>query len=210
MAHVFRLNRRRSRSQGRNHDRQERHRRAAGPHAALRAARRGGPPRGRPTRCARSPSTRARSSSRAATPGREIYLVVTGRVRLSVLTGGGTRAVLRARRGRLHLRRDRHARRRPAQRRRDRRQQGDRAQPVEARLQAADGYAARSSATPPIRFLCSRVREADQQLEAHRALPDRRPARALLPRRRASEGARQRGGPRRRSSCRCRRASWRC
>ena len=123
--------------------------------------------------------------------------------------GRGARAVVRSRRAGRHLRRDRRARRRLAQRRRHGREQGQRAQPVEAGLQAPDGDRAARGATP---------RSASCARASARPTSSSKPSRCIrskggspasswpprAPRHRAARKAALR------STCRCRRASWRC
>ena len=124
--------------------------------------------------------------------GREIYLVVSGRVRISVLTAEGRElSFAHAEPGAIF---------------------GEIAM-LDGGVRSADATAVnkvsalslskpafkRLMETHPhvadaaVRFLCSRIREADQQLEAIALYPDRGPTGPLLPRRRARQGARQRG-----------------
>ena len=126
--------------------------------------------------------------------GREIYLVVSGRVRISVLTAEGRElSFAHAEPGAIFgeiAMLDGGVR----TRRRHRRQQGQRAQPVEAGVQAPDGdRAARGRGRGALPVLAHpRGRPAAR---SHRAVSDRRAARPLLPRRRARQVAGQRGGP---------------
>ena len=142
-------------------------------------------------------------------PGREIYLVVSGRVRLSVLTAEGRElSFAHAEPGAIF---------------------GEIAMldggPRSADATAVNKVSALSLSKPAfkrlmetqphvaraaVRFLCSRIREADQQLEAIALYPiEGRLARFFL----AAARARSRPAARKaasRSSCRCRRASSPC